>query len=325
MHAWRVHSYGDYRQALTWEECDAPSPPDAGVVIDVAAAGVNFPDILAIAGQYQIKAPLPFVPGIEAVGRVAEAGPKSQFKAGERIIASNLCGAFGERMLAPDQGCFRVPDEMSDEHAAALLITYQTGYFGLVHRCQLGAGETLLVHGGAGGVGTAAIQLGKALGATVIATAGSAAKLDVCRQTGADHVINYRDQDFVAEVKKLTSGRGADVIYDPVGGDVFDHSTRCIAVGGRLLVIGFASGRIPEIRANRILLKNISIVGLNWGNYQFIDQPLIRATHDALCGLYAEGKIAPVVSRTYGLRDLPDALDAIRDRTSHGKLVVTSN
>ncbi|MEM9491758.1 MAG: NADPH:quinone oxidoreductase family protein, partial [Myxococcota bacterium] len=244
MHAWRVHEYGDFRENLTWEECADPNPPNAGVVIEVAAAGLNFPDLLLIAGQYQVKAPLPFVPGMEACGTVVATGPDSRFAVGQRIIASNMWGAFGQRMAVPDRSCFAIPDAMSAVHAAALTITYQTGYFALHHRARLTEGETVLVHGGAGGVGTAAIQLARAAGARIIATAGSDSKLDICRQCGADEVINYRDDDFVREVKTMTGGRGADVIIDPVGGEVFDQSTRCIAFGGRIVVIGFASGRI---------------------------------------------------------------------------------
>lgn len=322
MHAWRVHQYGEYRESLVWEECDDPAPPEAGVVIEVKAAGLNFPDLLFIAGQYQVKAPLPFVPGMEACGTVVEAGAKSRHEVGDRVLASHLWGAFGQRMPVPDQGCFAIPEAMSDAHAAALLIIYQTGYFGLAYRAGLQPGETVLVHGGAGGVGTAAIQIAKALGATVIATAGSEEKLAICRQCGADHVINYRDSDFVSEVKKLTGSKGADVIFDPVGGDVFDKSTRCIAFGGRILVIGFASGRIPEIRVNRVLLKNISIVGLNWGNYQFHAPARVRETHDRLCQMYVDGQIAPVVYREFDADALPDALAAIEKRASHGKVLL---
>ena len=324
MQAWRVHQYGDYRKSLVWEECDDPSSPESGVVVEIASAGLNFPDILFIAGQYQVKAPVPFVPGMEACGTVIERGAKSQFEVGERVIASHLWGGFGQRMATPDRACFRIPDRarMPDSHAAALLVVYQTAYFALVLRTGLKAGETLLVHGGAGGVGTAAIQMGKALGATVIATAGSDEKLDICRQCGADHVINYREDDFVSVVKKLTASRGADVVFDPVGGDVFDKSTKCIAFAGRILVIGFTSGRIPEIRTNRVLLKNISIVGLNWGNYQLHAPDMVHEAHERLCELYLADKISPVVYREYDANELPDALAAIQKRVSYGKVIL---
>jgi NADPH2:quinone reductase len=217
---------------------------------------------------------------------------------------------------------FPIPPEMSDDDAASLLVTYQTSYFALIHRATLQKGETLLVHGGAGGVGISAIQIGKALGATVIATAGADDKLDVCKKAGADHAINYKDEDFVAAVQKLTGGRGADVVYDPVGGDVFDKSLKCIAWEGRLLVIGFASGRIPEIAANKILLKNISIIGLFWGQYMIRDPQKIRDAHDALCAMYRDKQIAPMVWKRFPLAELPDALGALESRASHGKVVV---
>ena len=322
MKAWRVHELGNYRDKLTFEDCSEPDAPSAGVRVKVAAAGINFPDLLAIAGKYQVRPPLPFVPGLEAVGVIEEAGPQSRFSVGQRVIANGMWGAFAEKMAALDAFVFPVPDTMTDEDAAALLITYQTSYFALVHRTQIKPGETLLVHGGAGGVGTSAIQIGKSLGANVIATAGTEAKLEICRRAGADHVINYREVDFVAEVKKLTSGDGADIIYDPVGGDVFDKSTKCIAWEGRLLVIGFASGRIPEMTANRILLKNISIVGLHWGNYFVRNGELIRSTHEVLCEMYEKKVIAPIVYRKYPLAELPDALGALESRESYGKVVV---
>jgi NADPH2:quinone reductase len=322
MRAWRAHRYGPYREVLTWDECDDPEIPEAGAVIRVASASLNFPDLLSIAGKYQVKAPLPFVPGIEAAGTVVAAGAKSRYRTGQRVIANNLWGAFGEQMAAPDASLFAIPDAMSDDEAASLLVTYQTSYFALVHRAALRAGETLLVHGGAGGVGIAAIQIGKALGATVIATAGADDKLEICRQVGADHVINYKDEDFAAVVARLTGGKGANVIYDPVGGDVFDRSLKCIAWEGRILVIGFASGRIPEVPANKILLKNISIVGLHWGAYAHHAPEAFHAAHEVLCRMYAEGTIKPVVWKAFPLAQLPDALSAIESRASYGKVVV---
>ncbi len=322
MQAWRVAKYGPYRDVLECVQLPEPSAPKGGVVVKVAAAGLNFFDILSIAGTYQIKLPPPFTPGTEAAGTVVEVGEGSRFSVGDRVIGSNIMGAFAERMVVPDHGCFAIPNGMSDAEATAMLINYQTSYFGLTHRAALVEGETLLVHGGAGGVGVAAIQLGKALGATVIATAGSHRKREVCTEAGADHVIDYRNEDFVAAVKSLTKGRGADVIYDPVGGDVFDKSTKCIAWGGRLVVIGFAAGRIPEIKANRILLKNMAVVGLNWGGYQLQKPSLITEAHERLCALYEAGSIAPVTFGDFGLADLPDALSALAERRSHGKVVL---
>jgi NADPH2:quinone reductase len=322
MRAWRAHRYGPYREVLTWDECDDPETPETGAVIRVASASLNFPDLLSIAGKYQVKAPLPFVPGIEAAGTVVAAGAKSKYRVGQRVIANNLWGAFGEKMAAPDLSLFAIPDAMSDDEAASLLVTYQTSYFALVHRAALRAGEVLLVHGGAGGVGIAAIQIGKALGATVIATAGADDKLEICRQAGAHHAINYKDEDFAAAVGKLTGGKGANVIYDPVGGDVFDRSLKCIAWEGRLLVIGFAGGRIPEVPANKILLKNISIVGLHWGAYAHHAPEAFHQAHEALLQMYAAGTIKPVVWKAFPLAQLPDALSAIESRASYGKVVV---
>jgi NADPH:quinone reductase len=322
MRAWRAHQFGPYRDVLSLDQVDDPSPPADGVVVDVAAASLNFPDLLAIAGRYQVKAPLPFVPGIECAGTVAAAGARSRYQPGDRVIATALWGCFAEKLAVPDVAVFAIPDEMPFDEAASLLVTYQTGHLALVHRAHLAAGETLLVHGGAGGVGVAAIQLGKALGATVIATAGTAEKLEVCRAAGADHAINYRDDDFVAGVGELTGGRGADVVYDPVGGDVFDKSLKCTAWEGRLLVIGFASGRIPELKINRVLLKNLSVVGVYWGAYLLREPARAHAAHDALIELYRAGTLRPTVWRTLPLAELPDALAALESRASHGKIVV---
>ena len=322
MRAWTVREFGPFREKLALGRHELPKPTGPTALIKVHAAGINFPDLLMIEGKYQVKPPTPFIPGGEATGVVVEVGDQSSLGVGDRIITSNQTGAFAEYMLAKDASSFAAPEAMTDADAAALLITYQTSYFALAYRAQLKAGEYLLVHGGAGGVGTSAIQIGKALGATVIATAGADDKLEVCRQCGADYVINYSREDFVPAVQEITKGHGADVIYDPVGGDVFDKSTKCIAWEGRLLVIGFAGGRIPQITANRILLKNISVVGLYWGNY-FSHQPeLIRKTQEILYQLYAQGKIKPVIYREYPLEGLPEALAAIERRECYGKLVL---
>lgn len=322
MRAWRAHSYGPWREVLTLEDVPPLEPPSGGAVVKVAAAALNFPDILALAGQYQVKAPLPFTPGIEAAGTVVRAGAGSKHKVGDKVIVSALWGAFAEEIAAGDLQLMPWPEQLSAAEAAGFIVAYHTGYFALVHRAALRAGETLLVHGGAGGVGIAAIQLGKALGATVIATAGADDKLDVCRAAGADHVVNYRTTDFTAAVKELTRGRGADVIYDPVGGDVFDQSLRCIAWEGRILVIGFASGKIPELKLNRVLLKNISVVGLYWGAYQVHDPQKVVACHAALTELVARGALRPVIWKELPLDELPAAFEALESRASHGKIAV---
>lgn len=322
MLAWRALQYGAYRDTLELQEQPDPTAPKGGVVVKISAAGLNFFDILSIAGQYQVKIPPPFTPGTEAAGTVVAVGEGSQLSVGDRVIASSMKGAFAEQMATPDVGCLTIPKGMSDAQAAGFFINYQTSYFALHHRARLQEGETLLVHGGAGGCGLAAIQLGKAIGATVIATAGSPEKLEVCTKAGADHVINYREDDFVPAVKSLTKGRGADVIYDPVGGDVFDRSTKCIAWCGRLIVIGFAGGRIPEIKVNRVLLKNIAIVGLHWGSYRLQAPQEIARVHGVLTELYEAGKISPTPYGDFSLKQLPEALDALANRQSYGKVVL---
>jgi len=322
MRAWRAHAYGPWRDVLRLDEVEAPTPPPGGAVVAVEAAALNFPDILAMAGQYQVKAPVPFTPGIEAAGTVTQVGAGSRHQVGDRVIVSTPWGAFADQVAATDANLWRWPTGLSAAEAASFVVTYHTGYFALVHRAALRAGETLLVHGGAGGVGIAAIQLGKALGATVIATAGADDKVEVCRAAGADHAINYRTTDFTVAVKELTGGKGANVIYDPVGGDVFDQSLRCIAFEGRLLVIGFASGKIPEVKLNRVLLKNIDLIGLYWGAYQAHDPAKVVACHDALCALVERGALRPVIWKELPLASLPEALEALESRASHGKIAV---
>lgn len=291
--------------------------------IEVRAAGCNFFDILMCQGKYQIKPPFPFVPGAEVAGVVAKVGEGVEgFAVGDRILSSSGLGGFAERAVVPAFGSYTLPEGMSFEEGAAFPIIYPTSYAGLVFRADLQPGEDLLVHAAAGGVGIAAVQIGKALGARVIATAGSAEKLEIARENGADDTIDYRQEDFVERVMALTDGKGADVIYDSVGGDVFDKSLKCIAWNGRLLVIGFASGTIPSVKANRILLKNIAITGLHWGAHAGKEPKKITQTMDALFDLYRDGKIRPVIYKSYALEELPEALAALAGRRTYGKVIV---
>lgn len=323
MQAWRVHETGDFRDVLTWEDVDPPVAQPGSTVIDVAAAAVNFPDMLLIAGKYQMQPPLPFVPGAEAVGTVREAGEGSRFAVGDRLTVTGL-GAYAEQMLALDAMAFRVPEGMPDTDAAAFRIVYQTAYMALVRRAKLAAGETLVVHGGAGGVGTAAVQVGKALGARVLATAHGDEHLKVCRDLGADEVADYGSVDVVSWVKSLTGGSGADVFLDPVGGEAFDASTHCVAFEGRIVVIGFAGGRIAEVRTNLILNKNIDVLGMYWTNYELMYPEIVDAVQDELNAMYTRGDIRPVISHVWPLEKLPDALDAIQSHHNYGKIVLTT-
>ena len=316
MRAWRVHELGDPSKVMSLDEVDQPTPGEGQVLVRVRAAALNFPDVLMAMGMYQEKPPLPYTPGVELCGEIVGTG--------QRVIGSpsNGPGAFAEYALMDTDNAWPVPDGMSDEKAASLYLTYQTGYVGLHRRAHLQAGETLLVHAGAGGVGTAAIQLGKAAGATVIATAGGARKTEVCTRLGADHVIDYTTEDFVPIVKELTGGRGADVIYDPVGGDVFDKSRKCIAFEGRLVVVGFTSGRIPEAPANHLLIKNYSVVGLHWGLYRTHDPLRFGMVHEELTRLVAEGHVDPLVGAVHPLAEAPQALKALAERSTVGKVVL---
>ena len=326
MKAWVVHELGA-PDTMKFEDVDAGEPPDGLVRIEVKATGINFFDALMVAGQYQSRPPMPFVPGNELAGVVASAPPASGFKAGEHVMAlvdneTLTRGSYAQIADAMPQTVTRIPDAMPFEDGAAFTLIYQTAWFGLHRRASLQAGETLLVHAAAGGVGSAAIQLGKAAGARVIATAGSDEKLDVCRKLGADHAINYKTHDFAEEVKSITGGRGADVIFDPIGGDVYDRSTKCIAFEGRLIVVGFTSGRIPTAQTNHALIKNYSIVGLHWGLYNRRAPELIAPAMQVLLQMYEEGRIKPYVSQTFPLAEAPKALALVGAGKSTGKVVL---
>ena len=308
---------------LVVSEAPEPEVGPGGLKVEVRAAGCNFFDTLIVQGQYQVKPPFPFTPGAEIGGVIRAVGEGVEnFAVGDRVFASSGLGGFSEMAVAPAMGTYHLPEGMSFEEGAAFPVIYPTSYAGLFFRADLQAGEDLLVHAAAGGVGIAAVQIGKALGARVIATAGAADKLEIARQNGADDLIDYREEDFVPRVMELTGGKGADVIYDSVGGDVFDRSLKCIAWSGRLLVIGFASGRIPEVKANRILLKNIAVTGLHWGAHAAKEPARVPETFDALFELYAAGKIDPVIYKTYGLDELSVALQDLASRKTYGKLIV---
>jgi NADPH2:quinone reductase len=304
-------------------ELPDPEPGRGEVTIDIRAIGCNFFDILMIRGRYQVRPPLPFSPGSEIAGVVRAVGDGVQGAApGDRVFAMLGWGGYASMAVAPVEALRRMPETMPFAHAAAFGIVYQSAYFALVYRASLRRGETLLVHAAAGGVGLAAVQIGRALGARVLATAGSAAKCAVAREHGAEEAYEYGTPDWVDRVVAATRGRGADVIYDPVGGEIFDLSTKCISFGGRLLVIGFASGRIPSIQLNRVLLKNIAIVGLHWGAYRGHDPGLISDAARALVALYERGQVCPVISSTRPLAEAAAALEEISSRRSVGKVVL---
>ena len=310
--------------ALKVSEIDSPALTDDGVRIEVRAGGCNFSDILMLQEKYQVKPTFPFVPGAEVAGVVREVGADvpDSMEIGTRVLARCGLGGFADEVVVPAAAVYRLPDALSFEAGAALPTVYPTSYAALVWRAPVVRGETLLVHAAAGGVGLSAVQIGKALGARVIATAGGSAKLQVARRAGADVLIDYRREDFVPRVLEETDGRGADVIYDSVGGETTDRSLKCIAWNGRLLVIGFASGEIPEIKLNRVLLKNIAIVGLHWSAYSEREPERIDDCFEGLFEMAERGAIEPLVSARYRLEEAGQALLDLATRKTVGKIVL---
>ncbi|MGA5221785.1 NADPH:quinone oxidoreductase family protein [Streptomyces koyangensis] len=315
MQAWQVHRNGEPREVMTLADTARPEPGPGQVRLRVRAADVNFPDALLCRGQYQVRPPLPFTPGVEICGETED---------GRRVLATTALphGGFAEYALADEAGLLPAPDALDDAEAAALHIGYQTGWFGLHRRAHLQAGETLLVHAAAGGVGSAAVQLGKAAGARVIGVVGGPDKARVAEELGCDLVIDRREEDLVAAVKEATGGKGADVVYDPVGGDAYTKSAKCVAFEGRIIVVGFASGTIPTPALNHALVKNYAILGLHWGLYAVKDPASIGACHTALTELAAKGAVKPLVSARVPLSEAADAVQRVADGTTTGRLVV---
>ncbi len=323
MKAWQVTHYGEPEE-MTLAEVATPVASEGEVLVRNRACGLNFFDLLQCQGKYQARPAFPFTIGAEVAGTIAQVGPGVDHLAeGDRVTALPRGSGFAEYTAVRASRAFRIPDSMPFGQAAAMPVVYQTSLFALDHRAGLRAGEWLLVHAGASGVGTAAIQLGKAMRARVIATAGSQAKLDFCAAQGADHVLSYRDPSWVDAVKGICGRFGADVIYDPVGGDVFDLSTKVIAPEGRILVVGFTSGRIPSLAANRALLKNMSLVGVFWGRHCDENPRLMASLHRRLMELLEDGRIDPPVGASFPLESAPQGIRALANREVCGKAVLT--
>ncbi|MFF5563113.1 NADPH:quinone oxidoreductase family protein [Streptomyces sp. NPDC012623] len=315
MQAWRVHRNGEPSEVMRLEEVDRPVAADGQVSLRVRAANINFPDALLCRGQYQVRPPLPFTPGVEICGETED---------GRRVIATPALpnGGLAEYVVAEAAALLPAPDALDDAEAAALHIGYQTGWFGLHRRARLQPGETLLVHAAAGGVGSAAVQLGKAAGATVIGVVGGADKAGVARELGCDLVIDRHGDDIVAAVKEATGGRGADVVYDPVGGDAYAKSAKCVAFEGRIVVVGFAGGTVPSPALNHALVKNYSILGLHWGLYATKDPAAVARCHRELTALADRGAIRPLIGERVAMKGAADAVQRVADGVTTGRSVV---
>ncbi|WP_417623627.1 NADPH:quinone oxidoreductase family protein [Paremcibacter congregatus] len=309
---------------LKLETVEDPVADAKSVVIDIKACAVNFADSLMVEGSYQVKPPLPFSPGLEVAGTVSEVGSEvSGWKVGDKVQALTNWGGFAEKVAVPAKSLCAIPTGMNYEEAASFVVAYGTSHVALGYRARLQPGEWLVVNGAGGGVGLTAVELGAIMGARVIATAGSDEKLAIAREKGAEFTLNYRTENIRDRIKEITEGKGANVVYDPVGGDVFRQSFRAMAPEGRMIVIGFASGDIPQVPANHLLVKNIELIGFYWGAYkEFKNQVLVDSAVE-LFDWYKKGAIKPHISATYPLEKTADAIRALRARTSAGKVIVT--
>lgn len=310
-------------ESLVVEEIPAPVLKPGQVLVKVGACGVNFPDTLIIQGKYQHKPELPFSPGGEIAGEVIDmAEDVTGVKKGDRVIALCGHGGFAEQIAIDASRLVPIPDEMDYVTASAFLLTYGTSYHALKQRANIQPGETLLVLGAAGGVGLAAVQLGKAMGAKVIAGASTAEKLELAKNNGADELINYVEEDFRERLREITGGKGVDVVYDPVGGDLFEPAVRSTGWNGRVLVVGFAGGYIPKLPVNLTLLKGSSVVGVFWGEFTRRQPADSAQNNKELMEMFLEGKVKPYVSQTFPLEQAADALNVLQNRQAKGKLVI---
>ena len=327
MRAVQITELSGPESALT-VSADLPDPlpshfmtPDQGVVVEVEAAGVSFPEVLQTRGEYQVKPELPFVPGSEVAGTVREASDGAGFEPGDRVAAFCMLGGFAELAAAPPHFTFRLPEGLDAAQGAGLILNYHTALFALKLRGRLSEGETVLVHGGAGGVGTASIQVANGLGARTIAVVSSDEKEQVARQAGGDEVVRS-DGAWKDEVKELSGGGGVDVVLDPVGGDRFTDSLRSLGEGGRLVVVGFTGGSIPEVKVNRLLLNNVDVVGAGWGAYVMGKPQVTRELGEELDEMSRAGHVAPIVGARFQLEDASEALLLIDGRGATGKVVL---
>ena len=322
MRAVLCKAFGD-PESLSLEHIEAPQPADTEVLVDVKCAALNFPDVLMIQGKYQMRPEFPFSPGGELSGVVSAIGAKvTQFQVGDPVFGGTGVGAFAEQVVVPATRLHKIPKAMSFQQASGFSTTYGTSYHALKQRAQLAPGETLLVLGAAGGVGITAVELGKAMGARVIAAASSEEKLAVAAKAGADELINYSDGDLKSKVKSLTAGQGADVIYDPVGGDLFDQCMRSINWKGRVLVVGFTAGTIPKVPINLILLKGCQVVGVFYGAFSAREPEENQRNFSELLTLFEEQKIHPYVGKEYAMEDYAEALYCLSNRQAMGKVVL---
>ncbi|MBR7838826.1 NADPH:quinone oxidoreductase family protein [Actinospica durhamensis] len=325
MKAWQVLAHGEPEKALSLSEIPAPEPGPGQLLVRVRAVALNFPDVMLCRGEYQIRPELPFTPGVELCGEVTAVGDGvDQARVGTRVIGNPAlpAGALAEYALMNAAEAFGAPDSLDDAQAAAFHIAYQTAWFALHRRAGLKPGETVLVHAAAGGVGSAAVQVAKAAGATVIGVVGGAQKAQAARELGADLVVDRTAEDFIGVVKQATGGRGVDVVFDPVGGAAYAGSTKCIAFEGRIVVVGFAGGTIPAPPLNHALVKNYSILGLHWGLYKVRDPASVAAAHEELVRLADQGVIKPLISDRIGLDGVVEALTTLGAGGTTGRVAV---